>query len=93
MAAVDQDFSDIDEAGLRRVAQIERALRALDPENIAGFVAIVNAIEVQLENSPRDPEAIRLLAQALQALVRSHGIDPRAAGFASPLEALLRYAP
>ena len=82
---------DEDEAGLRKVAQIERAIRKLDRDDNGAFVSITNALEFHLENSPRDPETIRLLARALEAFAKSRDIDPRTAGFASPLEALVRY--
>lgn len=89
---MEPDIPDMDEASLRKVAQIERAIRKLDPDNIAAFVSIINAIEVHLESSPRDPETVRLLATALDSFVKSRGIKPQTAGFAKPLESLLRYA-
>jgi len=91
MTAMDPGLADRDDAALRKLAQIERARRVVAGENVAVFISSANAVEVRLENSPRAPETIRLLAQALRPLGRSHGIAPAAAGFAEHLVALLRY--
>jgi hypothetical protein len=89
---MEPDLPEIDEAGLRRIAQIERALRKLDPDDIGAFISITNALEYHLERSPPHAETVQLLAQALDRYVASRGIEPRAAGFAQPLAALLHYA-
>jgi hypothetical protein len=88
---MEPDLPDMDEADLRKVARIERALGKLDRDDNGAFMSITNALEFHLENYPRDPETVRLLARALEAFVKSRGIEPRAAGFAKPLEDLLRY--
>ncbi len=89
---MEPDLPEIDEAGLRKIARIERALRKLDPDDIGAFISITTALQYHLERSPPHAETVRLLAQALDRYVASRGIEARAAGFAKPLEALLRYA-
>lgn len=89
---MEDDLPEIDEKGLRNIARIERALRKLDPDDIGAFIAITNALEYHVERSPPHAETVRLLAQALRTYVASCGIEARAAGFAKPLEDLIRYA-
>ena len=88
---MEDDLPEIDEAGLRKIARIERALRKLDPDDIGAFISITNALEYHVERSPPHAETVQLLAHALETYVASRGIDARAAGFAKPLEDLRRY--
>ena len=87
-----EDLPDIDEAALRKISRIDRAIAKMRRDDQGAFVSITNAIEHHLEIWPRDPETIRLLARALEAFVRARGIDPRAAGFETQLWSLMEYA-
>ncbi len=86
-----RQLPDIDEIGLRKVAQIERALKKLDWENPGTFISITNALEFHLEIYPRDAETIRRLAGALEAFIRSRGVDPKAIRVDKPFSYLLNY--
>jgi hypothetical protein len=88
---MDSELPDIDETGLRKVAQIERALKKLEWDNPGTFISITNALEFHLEIYPRNAETIRLLAAALQAFVRSRGVDPQALRVDKPFSYLLNY--
>jgi len=85
------DFPDFDSAGLRKVSQIDRAIKKLHRDDHGAFVAILNALEFHLEMLSRDSETIRLLARALQAFINSRGIDPKATGIDKPLLSLTQY--
>ena len=85
------DFPDFDSAGLRKVSQIDRAIKKLHCDDHGAFVAILNALEFHLEMLSRDSETIRLLSRALQAFITSRGIDPKAAGIEKPLLSLTQY--
>ena len=87
---VDQ-FPDFDSAGLRKVSQIERALKKLRRDDLGAFVSILNALEFHLEMFSRDPQTIRLLARALEAFITSRGIDAKAVGIEKPLLSLIQY--
>jgi len=86
------DLPDIDEAALRKISRIDRAIVKMDRDDQGAFVAITNAIEHHLEIWPRDPATIRLLAQALDTFLRARGVDPAAAGFAAQLRSLTQYS-
>ena len=85
------DFPDFESAGLRKVSQIERALKKLHRDDQGAFIAILNALEFHLEMLSRDPATIRLLARALEAFINSRGIDPKATGIEKPLLSLAQY--
>jgi hypothetical protein len=87
-----EDLPDIEEAALRKISRIDRAIAKMRRHDQGAFVSITNAIEHHLEICPRDPETVRLLAQALAAFLRARGIDPKAAGFESQLRSLLEYS-
>jgi hypothetical protein len=86
------ELPDIDEAALRKIGRIDRAIVKMDRDDQGAFMAITNAIEHHLEIWPRHPETIRLLAQALETFLRARGIDPAVAGFDSQLRSLTQYS-
>ncbi len=86
-----EDIPDMDDTGHRKVAQIERALKKMDWDNPGAFLCITNALEFHLEIYPRDPQTIRLLAQALRAFITSRDIDPKSTGCEKALLYLLEY--
>ena len=74
MVTHDDDLEQIpwwDPKALRLVETIERAIVRLRLESQGEFVAIINAIEVQLESKETAPEVVRLLIEALRALARA----------------------
>ena len=87
-----RDLPDFDEATIRKVNRIERAIVKLKRDDQGAFLAITNALEHHLEIWPRDPETVRLLARALVAFLRARDVDPTVAGFDSQLRSLLEYA-
>jgi hypothetical protein len=87
-----EELPDIDEAGLRKISRIDRAIEKMRRDDQGAFVSITNAIEHHLEIWPRDPETIRLLARALEAFLKARGIDPKAAGFEAHLKSLIEYS-
>lgn len=52
------------------VEAIERSIVRLGLESQGEFIAIINAIEVQLESKQTVPEVVRLLVESLSALAR-----------------------
>lgn len=58
----------MDAKGLRMVDAIERSLTRLHLDSQGEFIAIINAIAMQLESSQPELAVIRLLAAALRAL-------------------------
>jgi hypothetical protein len=87
-----EDFPEIDEKALRKVARIDRCIEKLRRDDQGAFMAITNALEHHLEIHPCDPETVRLLASALDSFCRARGVDTKAAGFAKPLQDLLEYS-
>ena len=87
-----EDLPDIDEAALRKISRIDRAIVKMQRDDQGAFVSITNAIEHHLEIWPRDQETIRLLARALEAFLKARGIDPKAAGFETQLRSLMEYS-
>ena len=87
-----EDLPDIDEAALRKISRIDRAIEKMRRDDQGAFVSITNAIEHHLEISPRDPETVRLLARALAAFLKARGIDPKVAGFETQLRSLMEYS-
>lgn len=87
-----EDLPDIDEAGLRKISRIDRAIAKMRRDDQGAFVSITNAIEHHIEIWPRDAETIRLLARALAAFLKARGIDPKAAGIEAQLNSLMEYS-
>ena len=73
-------------AGL--VRRIEQALVRLDLPSQGQFVAILNALDVQIDSLAPDPEVVAHLAEALLALARARGLDPAALRLPEQLHAL-----
>jgi len=65
----------IDDKAFGLLSSIERSILRLELESQAQFVALINAIEVQLEFGRPDPGVIRLLGQALLRLADRQGLD------------------
>lgn len=57
-----------DEQALKMISGIERSIVALDLDSQGQFVALTNAMEMQLESGAPVPEVVRLLGEALLAL-------------------------
>ncbi len=57
------------------VETIERAIVRLRLESQGEFVAIINAIEVQLESKHTVPEVLRLLVESLRAFARARTLE------------------
>ena len=87
-----EDLPDIDEASLREISRIDRAIVKMRRNDQGAFVSITNAIEHHLEIWPRDAETIRLLARALEAFLKARGIESKAAGFDAQLKSLTEYS-
>jgi hypothetical protein len=87
-----EELPDIDEAGLRNISRIDRAIAKMRRHDQGAFVSITNAIEHHLEIWPRDAETIRLLARALATFLKARGIDPKDAGFEAHLKRLTEYS-
>ena len=64
-----------DAKALRLVETIERAIVRLRLESQGEFVAIINAIEVQLESKHTVPKVVRLLVESLRALARARTLE------------------
>ena len=64
-----------DAKALRLVETIERAIVRLRLESQGEFVAIINAIEVQLESKHTVPEVLRLLVESLRALAHARTLE------------------
>lgn len=78
MATDDDDLDQIpwwDAKALRMVEAIERSIVRLRLESQGGFIAIINAIEVQLESKETEPEVVRLLIESLRALAHARAIE------------------
>lgn len=70
--AVDAGYDD---KAFGLLSTIERSIIRLDLESQAQFVALINAIEVQLESGRPHPGVVRLLGQALLVLADGRGLD------------------
>ena len=80
MAGYDDDLEQVpwwDAKALCMVEAIERSIVCLNLDSQGEFVAITNAIEMQLESQQPVPEVVRILAEALRALALARGIDER----------------
>ncbi|MGH7908747.1 MAG: hypothetical protein ACRENW_02730 [Thermodesulfobacteriota bacterium] len=78
MATHDDDLEQIpwwDAKALRMVEAIETSIVRLGLESQGEFIAIINAIEVQLESKPTVPEVVRLLVESLRALARLRTLE------------------
>jgi hypothetical protein len=79
--ATDDDLEQItriprwDAKDLRMVEAIERSIMRLHLESQGEFMAITNAIEVQLESKETVPEVVRLLIESLRSLARARAIE------------------
>lgn len=76
--ATDDDLEHIprwDAKALRMVEVIERSIMRLHLESQGEFMAITNAIEVQLESKETVPEVVRLLIESLRSLARLRAIE------------------
>jgi hypothetical protein len=83
MADDDDDDDDLEQVpwwdakALRLVAAFERSIVRLGLDSQGELIAIVNAIEVQLESPQTVPTVVRLLIDSLRALVASRIDDDR----------------
>jgi hypothetical protein len=76
----DDDLEQVpwwDAKALRMVEAIERSIVRLNLDSQGEFVAIINAIEMQLESQQTVPEVVRILIEALRALARARGVEER----------------
>ena len=76
--ATDDDLEQIpwwDAKALRMVEALERSIMRLPLESQGEFMAITNAIEVQLESKETVPEVVRLLIESLRSLARARAIE------------------
>ncbi|MDP2959443.1 MAG: hypothetical protein Q8N53_23695 [Longimicrobiales bacterium] len=60
-----------DEQALRMVSGIETSIIPLDLPSQGQFIALTNAIEMQLESGAPVPDVVRLLGDALLALAQA----------------------
>lgn len=65
----------MDTVGLRLTARLERAIQRLGLEAPGEFVAIINAIDMQLESGCPVVATVAHLTDALHALAVSRGVD------------------
>jgi hypothetical protein len=71
----DDDLTRMDTAGLRITARLERGIQRLGLEAPGEFVAIINAIDMQLESGRPVAATVAHLTDALRALSLARGID------------------
>ena len=60
-----------DERALNMVSRIEKSIVALNLDSQGQFIALTNALEMQLESSAPSREVVRLLGEALLALAHA----------------------
>jgi hypothetical protein len=80
VAVDDDDLRQIpwwDAKALRMASAIEKSIVRLNLDSQGEFVAIMNAIAMQLESPQTAPEVLRLLAEALHTLALARGIQQR----------------
>lgn len=65
----------IDTVGLRITARLERAIQRLGLEAPGEFVAILNAIDMQLESGQPVVATVAHLTDALRELALARGVD------------------
>jgi len=78
-----------DAEAMQRLARIERAIVRLELDCQGEFIAILNAIEIQLERTDPDVETLAHLGDALLALADARGVDARRLRLEKQLHALL----
>ena len=77
-----------DERALAIVTQIERAIVRQGLLSQGQFIALTNALEMQLESGEPDSQTVTHLCQALLCLARARGVDLRKAQLPERLEQL-----
>ena len=78
MATDDDDLEQIpwwDAKALRMVEAIERSIVRLRLDSQGDFMAIINAIKVQLESKETGSEVVRLLIDSLRTLARARAME------------------
>lgn len=75
MTGRDDDLPMMDPAALRITARLERAIQRLGLEAPGEFVAIINAIDMQLESGRPVVATVAHLTDALCELTIARGID------------------
>jgi hypothetical protein len=66
-----------DEETFRQVSRLESSIRALDLDEQGEFIAIINAIEMQLESPRPALPVLTLLFEGLLALLEARHVDQR----------------
>lgn len=66
-----------DEQALRMVSGIEASIRPLDLPSQGQFIALTNALEMQLESGAPVPDVVRLLGDAILALAHHRQLPSR----------------
>ncbi len=77
---IDDDLEGVpwwDAKALRMVEALERSITRLRLDSQAEFVAIINAIEVQLESREAEPLVVRHLVDGLRALIAARPLHER----------------
>ena len=77
-----------DEQALALVAQIEQAVLRQGLHSQGQFIALTNALEMQLESGEPDSQTVTHLSEALLCLARARGLDLRKARLPERLEQL-----
>ena len=77
-----------DERALAIVTQLERAIVHQGLHSQGQFIAITNALEMQLESGEPDSQTVTHLCEALLCLARARGVDLRKARLSERLEQL-----
>ena len=80
VGASDDDLESVpwwDAKALRMVEALERSIARLRLDSQGEFIAIINAIETQLESPETVPEVVRLLVESLRTLAVARKIDER----------------
>ena len=75
----DDDLDQVpgwDAKALRMTNAIERSIVRLNLDSQGEFIAIINAILMQLESQHTVPEVVRRLVDSLRTLARARGIEP-----------------
>ena len=65
---MDEEPIVLDDEAYRILSGIERAIVRLRLDSQGQFVALINAIEMQLDSGDPNPTVVRLLSEALRAL-------------------------
>lgn len=77
-----------DEQALRSVSEMEAAIRRLDLDSQGQFIALFNAMEMQLESDQPIPAVVDRLADALLELARARGVDVERLRLSQQIQAL-----